>query len=54
MCPQLARIEGLAKGAAVVTGVTRCTDQEGKTVRRGRECLCIFCTRNLSYAAIRY
>ena len=42
MCPQLARIEGLAKGAAAVTGATRYTDQEGKTVRRGPECLRIY------------
>ena len=45
MCPQLARIEGLAKGAAAVTGVTRYTDQEGKTVRthEGMSVYIIFC-----------
>ena len=39
MCRQLARIEGLAKGAAAVTGVTRYTDQEGKTVRKCAACM---------------
>ena len=33
VCPPLARITGLAKGAMNVTGLTRYTDQESKMVR---------------------
>ena len=33
MCPQLAKIEGLANGSMSTTGLTRYTNEESKMVR---------------------